>query len=95
MKIDELKQIIKVMEGQNGKMMQQLIKKDHVIAQCQKKIMDNHEQLKSLQNQFDKIGFFNNQKQDIVFLRENNIKRMYLNVFFKCITGALNLECCA
>lgn len=53
-KIDELKQIIQVLEGQNGKMMQQLIKKDHVIAQCQKKMMDNHEQLKTLQNQLDK-----------------------------------------
>lgn len=58
-KLDELKQVIKVLEGQNSAMVKQLFNKDRTLIECQKHLLSTQEQLEKAKDKLEKvIGYF-------------------------------------
>uniref|UniRef100_A0A0L8FH02 non-specific serine/threonine protein kinase n=1 Tax=Octopus bimaculoides TaxID=37653 RepID=A0A0L8FH02_OCTBM len=53
-KLDELKQVIKVLEGQNSAMVKQLFNKDRTLIECQKHLLSTQEQLEKAKDRLEK-----------------------------------------
>ncbi|GAB1597252.1 citron Rho-interacting kinase-like [Argonauta hians] len=53
-KLDELKQVIKVLEGQNASMVKELFNKDRTLVECQKHLLTTQEQLDKSKDRLEK-----------------------------------------